>query len=196
MDTDHLVKVGDFAVDFLIATLTGVVTWLVCHDGVCILVFFLLMTDVCFCTQWSQVKVMTDHELLSLACEQFLGKSVTEIKGVILQTLEGHLRSILGESPPSLRMHPNRNLYMFSPYLHGCYDFFPQSENIHLRHLRSKVKLDCDVIAHRCTYILRGEFKNVVVVFYRVSCVTSEVFTKPTRESSHHSEQCGTMYYH
>ncbi|XP_026988694.1 flotillin-2a isoform X2 [Tachysurus fulvidraco] len=44
----------------------------------------------------AQVKVMTDHELLSLACEQFLGKTVLEIKGVILQTLEGHLRSILG----------------------------------------------------------------------------------------------------
>lgn len=48
------------------------------------------------CTQCFQVKVMTDPELLSLACEQFLGKSVLEIKGVILQTLEGHLRSILG----------------------------------------------------------------------------------------------------
>ncbi|XP_017570358.1 flotillin-2a isoform X2 [Pygocentrus nattereri] len=44
----------------------------------------------------AQVKVMTDKELLSLACEQFLGKSVIEIKGVVLQTLEGHLRSILG----------------------------------------------------------------------------------------------------
>ena len=44
-----------------------------------------------------QVKVMTDTELLGYACEQFLGKSVSEIKSVILQTLEGHLRSILGE---------------------------------------------------------------------------------------------------
>lgn len=51
---------------------------------------------LCVCTQYFQVKVMTDPELLSLACEQFLGKSVIEIKGVILQTLEGHLRSILG----------------------------------------------------------------------------------------------------
>lgn len=40
---------------------------------------------------------MTDHDLLAIACEQFLGKSVPEIKGVVLQTLEGHLRSILGE---------------------------------------------------------------------------------------------------
>ncbi|XP_031664175.1 flotillin-2a-like isoform X1 [Oncorhynchus kisutch] len=43
-----------------------------------------------------QVKVMVDNELLGYACEQFLGKSVMEIKSVILQTLEGHLRSILG----------------------------------------------------------------------------------------------------
>lgn len=40
---------------------------------------------------------MTDNELLGYACEQFLGKTVAEIKSVILQTLEGHLRSILGE---------------------------------------------------------------------------------------------------
>ncbi|XP_064834483.1 flotillin-2a isoform X2 [Oncorhynchus masou masou] len=43
-----------------------------------------------------KVKVMVDNELLGYACEQFLGKSVIEIKSVILQTLEGHLRSILG----------------------------------------------------------------------------------------------------
>lgn len=39
---------------------------------------------------------MTEDELLGYACEQFLGKSVVEIKSVILQTLEGHLRAILG----------------------------------------------------------------------------------------------------
>uniref|UniRef100_A0AAZ1XPR6 Flotillin n=1 Tax=Oreochromis aureus TaxID=47969 RepID=A0AAZ1XPR6_OREAU len=44
----------------------------------------------------AQVKVMTEKELLGYACEQFLGKSVMEIKSVILQTLEGHLRAILG----------------------------------------------------------------------------------------------------
>ncbi|XP_060928838.1 flotillin-2 [Limanda limanda] len=44
----------------------------------------------------AQVKVMTEHDLLAVACEQFLGKSVVEIKAVVLQTLEGHLRSILG----------------------------------------------------------------------------------------------------
>uniref|UniRef100_A0A182VXW1 Band 7 domain-containing protein n=1 Tax=Anopheles minimus TaxID=112268 RepID=A0A182VXW1_9DIPT len=35
-------------------------------------------------------------ELLGTASEQFLGKSVKEIKMTILQTLEGHLRAILG----------------------------------------------------------------------------------------------------
>uniref|UniRef100_A0A3B4BBE8 Flotillin n=1 Tax=Periophthalmus magnuspinnatus TaxID=409849 RepID=A0A3B4BBE8_9GOBI len=44
----------------------------------------------------AQVKVMTDRDLLAVACEQFLGKSVMEIKAVLLHTLEGHLRSILG----------------------------------------------------------------------------------------------------
>ncbi|XP_038670618.1 flotillin-2 isoform X1 [Scyliorhinus canicula] len=44
----------------------------------------------------AQVKVMTEMELLAVACEQFLGKSVQETKSVVLQTLEGHLRAILG----------------------------------------------------------------------------------------------------
>lgn len=44
-----------------------------------------------------QVKVITELDLLPVACEQFLGKSVIEIKAVVLQTLEGHLRSILGQ---------------------------------------------------------------------------------------------------
>lgn len=41
---------------------------------------------------------MTEKELLAVACEQFLGKSVQDIKNVVLQALEGHLRSILGEA--------------------------------------------------------------------------------------------------
>merc|ERR1712154_553762 len=41
-------------------------------------------------------KVMTEPELLATACEQFLGKSVQHIKSTVLQTLEGHLRAILG----------------------------------------------------------------------------------------------------
>ena len=44
----------------------------------------------------AQCKVMTDTKLLNIACEQFLGKEVNHIKCVILQTLEGHLRAILG----------------------------------------------------------------------------------------------------
>lgn len=45
---------------------------------------------------------MTEKELLAVACEQFLGKNVQDIKNVVLQTLEGHLRSILGEALPRL----------------------------------------------------------------------------------------------
>ena len=44
----------------------------------------------------AQVKIMRNTELLQTASEQFLGKHVDEIKETILQTLEGHLRAILG----------------------------------------------------------------------------------------------------
>uniref|UniRef100_F7B059 Flotillin n=1 Tax=Ciona intestinalis TaxID=7719 RepID=F7B059_CIOIN len=44
----------------------------------------------------AQVKVITEKDLLASACEQFLGKSVREIEEILLQTLEGHLRAILG----------------------------------------------------------------------------------------------------
>ncbi|XP_034994794.1 flotillin-2 isoform X1 [Zootoca vivipara] len=44
----------------------------------------------------AQVKILTERELLAVACEQFLGKNVQDVKNVVLQTLEGHLRSILG----------------------------------------------------------------------------------------------------
>jgi len=44
----------------------------------------------------AQCKVMPEGELLDTALEQFLGRSAREIEDVILQTLEGHLRAILG----------------------------------------------------------------------------------------------------
>lgn len=44
----------------------------------------------------AQCKIMKAVELLQTASEQFLGKSVKEIKSTVLQTLEGHLRAILG----------------------------------------------------------------------------------------------------
>ncbi|CAG5044486.1 unnamed protein product [Parnassius apollo] len=44
----------------------------------------------------AQCKIMNEDELLTTACEQFLGKSVKEIKSTVLHTLEGHLRAILG----------------------------------------------------------------------------------------------------
>ncbi|EDV22420.1 uncharacterized protein TRIADDRAFT_28679 [Trichoplax adhaerens] len=46
-------------------------------------------------TAVTQCKIMTG-DLLATACEQFLGRSTHEIEGIILQTLEGHLRAILG----------------------------------------------------------------------------------------------------
>lgn len=45
----------------------------------------------------AQCKIMKAEELLGTASEQFLGKSVKEVKMTVLQTLEGHLRAILGK---------------------------------------------------------------------------------------------------
>merc|ERR1719179_98699 len=44
----------------------------------------------------AQVKIMKNPDLLQTAAEQFLGKKEDEITDTILQTLEGHLRAILG----------------------------------------------------------------------------------------------------
>merc|ERR1719189_2934825 len=44
----------------------------------------------------AQVKIMKEDKLLEIAAEQFLGKKEDEITDTILQTLEGHLRAILG----------------------------------------------------------------------------------------------------
>ena len=47
-------------------------------------------------TGCAQVKIMKSIELLTSASEQFLGKDMTEVHNTLLQTMEGHLRSILG----------------------------------------------------------------------------------------------------
>lgn len=44
----------------------------------------------------AQVKIMKDDKLLEAACQQFLGKKQREIQSTVLQTMEGHLRAILG----------------------------------------------------------------------------------------------------
>jgi len=51
---------------------------------------------------------MKDPELLNTALEQFLGKAEKEIIETIIQTVEGHLRSILGDYCPhsSLQASP------------------------------------------------------------------------------------------
>ncbi|NWV71978.1 FLOT2 protein, partial [Malurus elegans] len=76
----------------------------------------------------AQVKIMTEKELLAVACEQFLGKNVQDVKNVVLQTLEGHLRSILGMEGlipwrhlewlcPSQLAGPNSDVYDKVDYL-------------------------------------------------------------------------------
>merc|ERR1719328_122453 len=44
----------------------------------------------------AQVKIMKNADLLQTASEQFLGKDIRDIHFTVLQTLEGHLRAILG----------------------------------------------------------------------------------------------------
>jgi flotillin len=44
----------------------------------------------------TQVKIRGDESSIRTAAEQFLGKTVEEIKQVALQTVEGHLRAIIG----------------------------------------------------------------------------------------------------
>ncbi|NXD64945.1 FLOT2 protein, partial [Eolophus roseicapillus] len=77
----------------------------------------------------AQVKIMTEKELLAVACEQFLGKNVQDVKNVVLQTLEGHLRSILGVSmtaaaacPVSRQMAKSTHDCDLSPPLQDVYD--------------------------------------------------------------------------
>jgi flotillin len=44
----------------------------------------------------AQVKIRGDETSIRTAAEQFLGKTVEEIKDIALQTVEGHLRAIIG----------------------------------------------------------------------------------------------------
>ena len=46
----------------------------------------------------AQCKIMKSPDILKNACEQFLGMSSNHIQHVMLLTLEGHLRAILGKS--------------------------------------------------------------------------------------------------
>jgi len=48
----------------------------------------------------AQIKVKGDDISIATAAEQFLSKSATEMSNVALQTLEGHLRAILGTLTP------------------------------------------------------------------------------------------------
>ena len=47
-------------------------------------------------TAIAQCKITKEKDYLAVAAEQFLGKDSAHIRSVILQTLEGHLRAILG----------------------------------------------------------------------------------------------------
>ena len=59
----------------------------------------------------AQVKIMKNADLLQTASEQFLGKKEHEIKSTVLQTLEGHLRAILGK--PCVYFSKKRRFFFF-----------------------------------------------------------------------------------
>lgn len=41
-------------------------------------------------------KIMSNPEYLPIAAEQFLGKTTEQIKSIVLQTIEGHMRAVIG----------------------------------------------------------------------------------------------------
>lgn len=41
-------------------------------------------------------KIMSNPEFLPIAAEQFLGKTTEQIKSIVLQTIEGHMRAVIG----------------------------------------------------------------------------------------------------
>lgn len=56
-----------------------------------------MLNKIKLCWYIYQVKIQgQNEEMLSTACEQFLGKSEDEIHNIALVTLEGHQRAIMG----------------------------------------------------------------------------------------------------
>lgn len=76
--------------DVQLLSLTVMTLYPMCEDVETVQGVQLTVTGV------AQCKIMKADELLCTASEQFLGKSKKEINYTILQTLEGHLRAILG----------------------------------------------------------------------------------------------------
>lgn len=55
------------------------------------------LNKLIFINNFFKVKIQgQNEEMLSTACEQFLGKSQDEIHNIALVTLEGHQRAIMG----------------------------------------------------------------------------------------------------
>jgi flotillin len=65
----------------------------------------------------AQVKIRGDESSIRTAAEQFLGKTVEEIKMIALQTVEGHLRGIIGTLSVE-EIYRNRDQFA-SSVLHG-----------------------------------------------------------------------------
>ena len=70
----------------------------------------------------AQVKVMKAEPMLMLASEQFLGKALFEMEETILQTLEGHLRAILGTLTVE-EVYANREVFAQQVAIHFVHIF-------------------------------------------------------------------------
>ena len=68
-----------------VITLTPTITSVETKEGVAIT-----------CSGVAQVCVMKESSMLEFAAEQFVGKSQQDVEEIILQTIEGHFRAILG----------------------------------------------------------------------------------------------------
>jgi len=58
----------------------------------------------------AQIKVKGDDISIATAAEQFLSKGTEDIKNIAMQTLEGHLRAILGTLTPE-EIYQNRDMF-------------------------------------------------------------------------------------
>lgn len=68
-------------------------------------------------TAVTQIKIMRANDLLRTAAEQFLGVPVNQLRSTVNQTLEGHLRAILGKyfnkSSRNISLHGKKRHYIF-----------------------------------------------------------------------------------
>lgn len=141
-------------------------------------------------------------ELLGTASEQFLGKSVKEIKQTVLQTLEGHLRAILGKFQRELRQNPKNSKFLLNFMYNTTKEkFFIKFSLVHclfspeviwddIRH-NGKTLFWMHTIWHcvnkkpKCHFIV---FHQEVFILKRIKC--SDTFAPYVKHEAYKSNEC------